>query len=196
MNRKTIRKRFGILVLVFLVPGAFGQAETFIVDPGQSDVAFSLADVLHSVHGKFHVESGTVQFDLSSPNISGSIVVAAGSGKSGNDTRDHKMSTDILNAPKFAEVTFVPQHMNGSIASTGDSTVQVDGVFTLHGTPHDLTVPMQIHIDGKTCTAKTHFMIPYVKWGLKDPSTFLLKVDKEVDMDITLAGQLSGSKAE
>jgi polyisoprenoid-binding protein YceI len=86
--------------------------------------------------------------------------------------------------------------MNGSIASTGDSTVQVDGVFALHGTPHDLTIPMQIHIDGKTATAKTHFMIPYVKWGLKDPSTLLLKVDKEVNMDITLAGQLSGGKVE
>ena len=60
MKRKTMR--FGILVLGLLIPGAFGQAETFTVDPGQSDVAFSLADVLHSVHGKLHVESGTVQF--------------------------------------------------------------------------------------------------------------------------------------
>jgi polyisoprenoid-binding protein YceI len=106
------------------------------------------------------------------------------------------MSADILNAQKFAEATFVPQHMNGSIAPTGDSTVQIDGVFTLHGTPHDLTVPMQIHIDGTNCTARTHFVIPYVKWGLKDPSTFLLHVDKQVNMDITLAGQVSGSKAE
>jgi polyisoprenoid-binding protein YceI len=155
-----------------------------------------LGDVLHSVHGSFHVESGTVQFDPGSPQISGSIVVAAGSGKSGNDTRDHKMSTDILNASKFTEATFVPRHMNGSLAANGDSTVQVDGVFTLHGTPHDLTVPMQIHIDGKACTAKTHFVVPYVKWGLKDPSTFLLRVDKEVAMDITLTGQLAGTSAQ
>ncbi len=39
--------RFGILALGLLIPGPFGQAETFTVDPGQSDVAFSLADVLH-----------------------------------------------------------------------------------------------------------------------------------------------------
>jgi hypothetical protein len=32
--------------------------------------------------------------------------------------------------------------------------------------------------------------------GTKDPSTFLLKVDTEVTMGITLAGQLSGGKVE
>jgi hypothetical protein len=44
-KRKTMR--FGILVLGLLISGAFGQAETFTVDPGQSDFAFSLANVLH-----------------------------------------------------------------------------------------------------------------------------------------------------
>jgi hypothetical protein len=67
----------------------------------------------------------------------------------------------------------------------------VTGVFTLHGTPHDLTVPMQIHIEGSSLTAKTRFTVPYVKWGLKDPSIFILKVAKEVDIDLKLVGGLS-----
>jgi putative ABC transport system permease protein len=52
----------------------------------------------------------------------------------------------------------------------------------------DLTVPMQIHIDENNLSAKTHFVVPYVQWGLKDPSVFILKVAKEVDIDLTLAG--------
>lgn len=181
------------LFLIITLTRGSSPAETFTVSPAQSDVTFSFADAIHGVKGTFHVESGTIQFDPASPEVSGSIVVAAGSGKSGNDTRDRKMTTDILNAPKFAEASFVPKHVHGAIAATGDSTVQVDGIFTLHGTPHDLTVPMQIHIDGKTCTAKTHFAIPYVKWGLKDPSNFLIHVDKEVTLDIALTGQISGT---
>jgi polyisoprenoid-binding protein YceI len=182
-----------LLVLCGIVPSV--QAETFVVSPDQSEVAFSLEAVLHQVHGTFQVQSGSVQFQPGSPQVSGSIVVAAGSGKSGNDTRDHRMIFEILNAPQFAVATFSPSHINGVIAASGDSTVQVDGVFTLHGTAHDLTLPLQIHIDGATCTAKSQFRIPYVKWGLKDPSTFLLKVDKEVDMEITLAGRLSTTPA-
>ena len=46
-----------------------------------------------------------------------------------------------------------PQNYRGLIIPTGDSSIQVAGSFTLHGTSHDLTVPMQIHIDGTNCTA-------------------------------------------
>ncbi len=191
LNQNHLRTGFGVLLLlVSAIASGSGQAETFTVNPEQSEVVFSLGDVLHQVHGRFRIQRGSVQFNRGSSPMSGSIVVAAGSGKTGNDTRDHRMTVDILNAPQFAEATFAPRHLQGAVAAAGDSTVQVDGVFTLHGTPHDLTLPMQIHIDGKTCTATTHFSIPYVKWGLKDPSTFLLRVNKDVDMEITLVGQL------
>lgn len=52
-------------------------------------------------------------------------------------------------------------------------------------------MPMQVHIDNGAVTAKTHFIVPYVKWGLKDPSIFRLKVAKEVEIDLTLTGKLT-----
>ena len=173
---------------------AFAQHQTFTVNPQASDVAFTLGGSAHTTHGTFHVESGVIDFDPSATKISGSVTVAAGSGQSGSDSRDKKMTNEVLDAPHFSDVSFAPKSYEGSIAPTGDSTVQVTGTFTLHGTPHELTVPMQVHIDGTSCTAKTHFVVPYVKWGLKDPSVFIFKVAREVDIDLTLKGSLSASK--
>jgi polyisoprenoid-binding protein YceI len=181
------------LVLSFLLlsaPVAFAQRQTFTVAPDSSQVAFVLAGTGHHVNGTFHVQSGAVDFDPAASKISGSIVVAAGSGNSGEPNRDKKMNSDVLDVAHHSEVTFVPKSYQGTIAASGDSTIQVTGTFTLHGTPHDMTAPMQIHIDGKSLTAKTHFVVPYVQWGLKDPSVFILKVAKEVEIDLTLVGRV------
>jgi polyisoprenoid-binding protein YceI len=180
-------------ILLLPVPCAFAQREALNVDAQSSQVVFSLEGSAHSTHGTFHVQSGTVEFDSHAQKISGLVVVAAGSGQSGNGSRDKRMNTEILDVAHFTEVSFAPKSFQGTIAPNGDSTIQVTGVFTLRGTPHDLTVPMQVHIDGANCTARTHFMIPYVQWGLKDPSVFILKVAKEVGIDLTLVGHLAAA---
>lgn len=191
--KTTVQSLFLALPL-FFVPGAVAQHQTFTVNPDASKVAFSLGGNTHHVEGTFHVQSGSIEFDRSAAKIAGSVVVAAGSGNSGDNGRDKKMNTDVLDVAHYADVSFVPQSYQGTIAASGDSSIQVTGTFTLHGTPHELTAPMQIHIEGTALTAKTHFTVPYVKWGLKDPSIFILKVAKEVDIDLTLAGSVSASK--
>jgi polyisoprenoid-binding protein YceI len=190
---KTIAKSLFLALPLFLVPCGFAQHQTFNVNPDASTVVFSLGGNTHHVNGTFHVQSGLIDFDPGAAKISGSVLVAAGSGNSGDQSRDKKMNTDVLDVAHFADVSFVPQSYQGTVAASGDSTIQVSGVFTLHGTPHELTIPMQIHIGGNSLTAKAHFVVPYVKWGLKDPSIFILKVAKEVEIDLTLMGRLSVS---
>jgi polyisoprenoid-binding protein YceI len=189
----TITKSLLLALPFILAPIAGAQHQTFTVNPDASKVAFSLGGSGHHVDGTFHVLSGSIDFDRSAQTISGSVVVAAGSGDSGEPNRDKKMSSDVLDVTHFAEVSFLPRSYQGTVAASGDSTIQVTGVFTLHGTPHDLTVPMQIHIEGSILTAKTHFTVPYVQWGLKDPSIFILKVAQVVDIDLTLVGTLSSA---
>ncbi|SFS16632.1 YceI-like domain-containing protein [Granulicella pectinivorans] len=180
--------------LTLLLAGtAFAQRQTLAVQPDASAVSFSLGATDHATKGNFHVEKGTVTFDPKTSAMEGLVVVAAGSGKTGNDSRDKKMTKEVLDAAHFAEVTFAPASFQGKIAPAGDSTIQVTGTFTLHGTPHPMTVPMQIHIDGASFKGQTHFVVPYVQWGLKDPSIFILKVAKEVEVDLTLAGTLDAA---
>ena len=183
--------KFCITLLLSFAALAFAQKQTMTVNPDASKVNFGLVGTGHEVHGTFHVSKGTIQFDRSAPSMSGSIVVSAASGDSNDKSRDKKMHADVLDVEHYADVTFEPKSYQGSIAASGDSSIQVSGTFTLHGTPHDITVPMQVHIDGANVTAKGSFIVPYVKWGLKDPSIMILKVAKEVHIDLDLAGTLS-----
>jgi polyisoprenoid-binding protein YceI len=190
---KTLVRLFFLILPMSLVSAAAAQSETFTVNPAASQVDFALAGTGHHVNGTFHVQSGSVTFTPGSPALSGSIVVAAGSGNSGESSRDKKMNSEVLNSDKYTEISFAPKSYQGTLAPSGDSTLQVSGVFTLHGTPHDITVPMQIHIEGASMTAKGQFVVPYVNWGLKNPSVFILKVAKEVNIDLNLQGQVAAA---
>ncbi|WP_158750531.1 YceI family protein [Acidobacterium sp. S8] len=185
-------KSFAVLALaVILGPAALAQHQTFTVNPDASDVKMKLNTTHEVVNGIFHVQSGSINFDRTASNISGTVIVAAGSGMTGNDSRDKKMNKDILKVDQFSTVSFAPKTYNGTIAASGDSTIQVSGVFTLLGTPHDLTIPMQIHIDGSKATAKGQFVVPYVQWGLKNPSFLIWKAENDVAIDLNLVGQIS-----
>ena len=178
-------------VLVILAPAALSQHQTFAVSPDASEVRMTLKTTHELVHGTFHIQSGLIEFDRSAAKMSGSVVVLAGSGKTGNDNRDKKMNRDILQVEQHATVSFEPKSCAGIIPSSGDSNIQVTGIFTLLGTPHEIAVPIVVHIEGSTATAKAHLVVPYVQWGLKNPSFLIWKADNDVAIDLFLSGQLS-----
>ncbi|MBB5329294.1 YceI family protein [Tunturiibacter gelidoferens] len=178
------------LALIF-APAVLAQHQTFAVNSDASEVKMKLNTTHEVVDGTFHIQFGSINFDRTASNISGVVIVAAGSGKTGNDSRDKKMNKDLLKVDQFATVSFAPKAYNGTIAASGDSTIQVSGVFTLLGTAHDLTIPMQIHIDGSKATARAQFVVPYVQWGLKNPNFLIWKADNDVAIDLNLVGQVS-----
>lgn len=180
-----------LLLTVILAPIALAQHQAFVINPDASEVKMTLKTTHELVNGTFHIQSGSIEFDRSNPRMSGSVAVLAGSGKTGNNSRDKKMYKDILKVDQYTTVSFAPKTYTGTIAPSGDSTIQVSGVFTLLGSPHDLTIPMQIHIDGSKATAKAQFIVPYVQWGLKNPSFLFWKADNDVAIDLSLVGRLA-----
>src|ERR1700733_4398525 len=181
-----------LALAVILAPAALAQHQTFAVNPDASEVKMTLNTTHEVVSGTFHIQSGSIEFGRSAPKISGSVVVLAGSGKTGNESRDKKMNKDILKVDQYTTVSFAPKTYTGTIAPSGDSTIQVSGVFTLLGIPHDLTIPMQIHMDGSKATAKAQFVVPYVQWGLKNPSFLIWKAENDVVIDLSLVGNIAG----
>jgi hypothetical protein len=185
-------KPFAVFALtVTLAPAALGQHQTFVVNPDASEVKMTLNTTHEIVNGAFHVQSGSIEFDRSTPKMSGSVVVFAGSGKTGNDSRDKKMNKDILEVEQHATVSFEPKTYTGAIAPSGDSSIQVTGIFILLGMPHEITVPMLVHLDGADAIARAHFVVLYVQWGLKNPSFLIWKADNDVAIDLNLVGTIS-----
>jgi polyisoprenoid-binding protein YceI len=185
-------KSFVAISLAFLLaPSVLAQHQTFVINPDASQVKMTLNTTHEVVNGTFHVQSGSIEFDPSAPKMSGSVVVLAGSGKTGNDSRDKKMYKHILLVDKYQTVSFEPASYTGAIAPSGDSTIQVTGIFTLLGTPHEITIPMLVHLDGANASTKAHFIVPYIKWGLKNPSFLIWKADSDVAIDLFLTGTLS-----
>lgn len=178
------------ILLCCLHLGAFAQSTTFALDTQQTQVKFTLGDVLHTVHGTFKLKSGALQFDPKSGKMSGQIVVDAKSGESGNGMRDRKMHREILESDRYSEIMFRPDRVQGTVAEQGKSSVQVHGVFSIHGADHEITVPVEIEMQTDRWNATIHFTVPYVKWGMKNPSTLFLRVTDSVQIDVLASGTI------
>jgi polyisoprenoid-binding protein YceI len=180
-----------ILLLLFARSLAAGQQLLFQFDPQHTGVNFTLGDVLHTVHGKFLLKQGSLTLDTSSGKLTGAIAVDARSGDSGSGMRDRKMHKEVLESERFPEIVFRPDHVDGSVLLQGKSSVQVHGRFSIHGSEHELTVPADVDVSSDHWTATLHFVVPYAKWGMKNPSTLFLRVGESVDIDLTAAGSVA-----
>jgi polyisoprenoid-binding protein YceI len=157
--------------------------------PAKTSVDFTLGDVLHTVHGSFNLNHGTVHFDPATNKISGEILVDAASGHSGSDGRDKKMLSEVLESARYPDIAFRPDRVEGRVATMGASVVQVHGMFAIHGAEHDITVPIRVEMGSGWWTATLDFAVPYIKWGMRNPSTFLLRVDQSVEIKIQASGE-------
>ena len=165
------------------------------IDPAHSKVHWTLESTVHTVHGSFAFKKGNLQLETSTGKASGEIIVDAASGSSGNDGRDRKMHKDVLESGKYTEVIFRPARVEGKIASQGVFTVQVHGLFVLHGSGHELTVPVQVELAGDHWRGTAKFNVPFIDWGLKNPGNFFLRVNHSVEIELELKGSLQNPAA-
>jgi polyisoprenoid-binding protein YceI len=166
---------------------ASGQI-VFTIDPAHSTLHWTLDTTLHLVHGTFAVKRGEVTLDPKTGNATGEIVVDATSGKTDNDSRDKKMHQEILETPKFPEIVFRVNQIENPAVPPSKGQIKMHGVFMIHGMQHELIVPAEVEFSGDRWNGTAKFVVPYIAWGLKSPSTFLLKASPTVDVDLELSG--------
>ena len=187
---KSVRR----LVPLFAFALLLNAGETLVVDTTQTKVEFTLPSLLHTVHGEFRLKRGALAFDAASGKVSGELVIDATSGASGNESRDKRMHAAILESAKYPEIVFRPDRVDGKVAATGKSQVQLHGIFSIHGADHEILVPATVEAAGAEYAATATFEVPYVKWGMKNPSTLMLRVNDKVEIRVetrlTLAAQV------
>lgn len=161
------------------------------LDPAKTGADITLAASLHTVKGSFLARRGAISYDPASGKASGEVVFDATSGRTGNESRDRKMHKDVIQSQRYPEIAFHPDHAEGTLANSGESTLQVHGLFSIHGAEHEVTIPVEMNVQGNAWTAKASFTIPYAKWGMKNPSVLLLRVADEVKVQFHAEGILA-----
>lgn len=191
LNRtQRIMLRFLVLILFSGVGLAPGHAQELALDfvPAKTSVKFTLGDTIHTVHGEFDLKRGGIRFNPATGAITGEVVVDATSGRTGNGMRDRKMHKDILESSSYREIVFRPDRVDGKVSTQGKSNIQVHGIFSIHGADHEITIPIEVDVAQDHWTATGHFVVPYQKWGIKNPSTFILRVSESVEIEVQASG--------
>lgn len=165
------------------------RAGVVTLDPERTAIAFTLGATLHTVHGTARLKSAAIRFDPESGEASGEVVIDARSLETGNARRDATMHAEVLESATWPEIRFTPRRVDGRFEPDGRSDLTLAGTVAIHGAEHDLSIAVQVTAAPGRLTGAARFEIPYVAWGMKDPSVFVLRVEKSVQVAIAFEGR-------
>jgi polyisoprenoid-binding protein YceI len=194
-----LRKIHGIIATAVVLGIQLAQAQSHslkvVLDPAQTQIHWKLGADLHKVDGTFKLKSGEFIFDPATGVAEGEILVDATTGESGNPARDKRMHEEVLESNRYPAIFFHPTQIKGAF-KPGEATQQVEaqGTFNIHGADHAMELPLKVETAGDMVTATTRFTVPYVAWGMKNPSKFLLRVSKQVDIEVIAKGTIKQVK--
>lgn len=172
-----------------------GRLAVLDLDPAKTTITYSLDGWPHHTQGTFTPKHGVIRIDPQTGKIDGVITVDAASGNSGHSVRDERMKSSVLEVGRFPEISFAPQQVVNHGSLQAQFPVRVHGLMLLHGVQHAFTIDAVVSRQGNSVTIHSRFVIPYVEWGLNDPSILMFKVSKEVEVDVEIVARLSWSLA-
>ncbi len=179
-----------LVILIAQLAQAQNRGMKVVLDPAQTEIHWKLSG-LHSVHGTFKLKSGEFLFNPKTGLAEGEILVDATTGDSRNAARDKRMQDEVLESNRYPAIFYHPTEIKGLFkAGEGTQDLTGEGTFNIHGADHPLQLPLKVQISADTLTATTRFTVPYVEWGMKNPSRFLVRVSKQVEIEVSAKGTI------
>jgi polyisoprenoid-binding protein YceI len=157
--------------------------KTVVLKPEATAIHWTLSGNMHTVHGTFELKRAVMDLNLEDGSVDGLVEVNATSGQSGNTARDQRMQS-ILESDRYPIISFHPTKVIGRVMPFRDEVVTVEGIFRIHGADHPLQMQINIHPKGTAIILKTEFAVPYVDWGMEDPSILFFRVDRTVNIEV------------
>lgn len=183
-----------LAVALIALPASAGEMLVLHLDPEETSLDFILEATMHTVHGHLGSASGRIAFDPASTLASGELVIDLGGAETGVGRRDKKMHAKILETDRYPTAVFRVNRIDlPRSLQQGRNELQLHGELELRGTRHPVLLPAVAQLDGDRITATAWLDIPYIDWGLEDPSFFVLRVAKTVRVEIETAGRLEGT---
>lgn len=176
---------FFLFGLFLLAPMSKAEHLAFHFDPAQTQIHWKLREGFHAVHGSLTLNGGLLALNTATGDAQGEILVDLDTLQSGDRKRDAGIKQDVLEASKYPQAFFHPTHVTGVLKEGNNQQLNLGGAFNIHGGDHPYTVTIWIDKKGNQANVRAKFKLPYVDWGMKRPSGFLWKAEKEVEIEIT-----------
>ena len=189
-------KRRALFILAAALAAVSAQAEqrVLVLDPQASQVSFALKATGHEVEGAFALQSGRIAFDPATGAASGELAIDLTAAQTCRMSRDKTMHEEVLETGKFPTAVFRAEKVRGTVPDSGAGQVTLDGTLSFHGADHKMSLPAKVDVQDGRVKADTQFEIPYVEWGLHDPSIIVLRVAKVVSVKVRAAGSLEAGE--
>lgn len=168
---------------------------TIHLDPDATTVRFTLKSLLHNVHGTFKLKGGDVVTNPATGLAQGEVLIDAESASTGDAGRDNKWRREILGSTTYPAIIFHPTKIEGIKAGGGSQQVKASGTLTVKGQDHPVEMTLKMTTDGMNVTLSTHFVVPYVQWGLQQASAGIVRYDKQLLLDVDAKGVLKNETA-
>ena len=162
-----------------------------MLDPAATEISFTLGARLHTVRGSFALVTGELGFDPETGAASGEIRVDATSGDTGIDRRDRVMHEEVLDSARHPLLVLRPERIIESKRDGDKLAGRLFGRFEVRGVSHPLALDFEGTRTGERATVQVRFDVPWVAWGLPDPSNAILSVDDVLAVDVRAEGTLA-----
>ena len=191
--RRARPRSLAALGLVALLLGPPGRAaeQTLTLDPAATTVEWTLGATLHTVAGGVRLVEGRVRFDADSGAASGEIVVDAESASTGLGLRDRTMHRDVLESGRYPRIVYRAERLRVLRRDAAGAEIELEGVLDMHGQQHAIVLPARLAARGGRIAIETSFRVTYVDWGMQNPSTLFLRVDRFVDVRVRSEGTIA-----